>query len=172
VRKEEQKRVGGYPVKGKSVLIGFIIALGGIAAFFLLAIPELQKDTEDASAHGTQLALHEHVTIKLFNSDKTPLVVPAGIGIEERFWQYHELDHLGANGMAPLHTHDKSGTVHMESTEQTTFTIGQLFAIWGEDVTSIERVSTMTRQYDAGDIISDIPLRNGETLNIYLLNEQ
>jgi hypothetical protein len=35
-----------------------------------------------------------------------------------------------------VHTHDHSGKIHMEAPVQTTFTLGQLFAIWGQPLTT------------------------------------
>ena len=32
----------------------------------------------------------------------------------------------------PLHTHDTSGKIHVEADAPSTFTLGQLFAIWGQ----------------------------------------
>jgi hypothetical protein len=45
--------------------------------------------------------------------------VPAGIGIDP------------AVGFAPLHTHDSSGVIHVESPTVRTYTLGQFFAVWG-----------------------------------------
>jgi len=56
------------------------------------------------------------------------LIVPNGIGINSTLWNDHSLDKLGTErkttifgmitpAMSPLHTHDSSGTIHVESTE-------------------------------------------------------
>ena len=34
--------------------------------------------------------------------------------------------------MSPLHTHDSSGTIHVESTEYRNYTLGQFLNIWGK----------------------------------------
>lgn len=34
-------------------------------------------------------------------------------------------------GMSPLHTHDTSGTIHVESNQIRNFTLGNLLHIWG-----------------------------------------
>lgn len=33
--------------------------------------------------------------------------------------------------MSPLHTHDTSGTIHVESNSYRTYTLGQFLDIWG-----------------------------------------
>ena len=35
----------------------------------------------------------------------------------------------------PIHTHDQSGKIHVESTAAGTFTLGNLFDIWGQPLT-------------------------------------
>jgi hypothetical protein len=67
---------------------------------------------------GTPLAehIHPHLTIIIDGQRQT---VPALIGMEP-------------NGWLPLHTHDNSGTIHVESTRLYDFNLGDFFAIWGQ----------------------------------------
>jgi hypothetical protein len=80
--------------------------------------------------------------------DGTPFVVPEGIGINSLLWNDHSLDNYGMGpmkmemggssmimqGMAPLHTHDASGTIHVESNEMRNFTLGHFLQNWGIDL--------------------------------------
>ena len=36
----------------------------------------------------------------------------------------------------PIHTHDQSGKIHVESTAAGMFTLGDLFTIWGEELSN------------------------------------
>ncbi len=74
------------------------------------------------SAEGTALHIHQHVDL-LINGAAVP--VPSGIGIDpnETF-------------ISPIHVHDASGIVHVESPTVETFTLGQFFDIWGLKFTS------------------------------------
>jgi hypothetical protein len=65
--------------------------------------------------------VHAHVSIIV---DGVAQSVPANIGIVP----------AGPNGRCfyLVHTHDKSGLIHMEADAPTTFTLGQVFAIWGQ----------------------------------------
>ena len=56
--------------------------------------------------------------------DGNPIQIPAHIGIDPSLWKDHSLDQYGTRsmnmnmvmpGMAPLHTHDTSGIIHVES---------------------------------------------------------
>jgi hypothetical protein len=47
----------------------------------------------------------------------------------------HSLDKYGMQGMSPLHTHDASGTIHVESNTKRDFRLGEFLDIWkGLDV--------------------------------------
>jgi hypothetical protein len=65
---------------------------------------------------GTTLHTHQHLDLYV---DGRRVPVPAGIGIDP------------AVGFAPLHTHDSSGVIHVESPTVRTYTLGQFFAVWG-----------------------------------------
>jgi hypothetical protein len=68
----------------------------------------------------TVVHIHQHLDLYV---DGHKVVVPAGIGIDP------------AVGYAPLHTHDPSGVVHVESPTLRTYTLGQFFAVWGVRLT-------------------------------------
>jgi hypothetical protein len=65
---------------------------------------------------GTVIHIHQHLDLYV---DGHKVVVPAGIGIDP------------AVGFAPLHTHDASGVIHVESPTVRSYTLGQFFAVWG-----------------------------------------
>ncbi len=69
------------------------------------------------SAEGTALHIHQHLDIYVNGS---PVAVPAGIGIDE-----------AAGSISPIHTHDDTGVIHVESPTVQTFTLGQFFDVWG-----------------------------------------
>lgn len=66
---------------------------------------------------GNALHIHQHLDI-LINGKPVP--VPAGIGINPI-----------ARFISPLHTHDVSGVMHIESDVKRDFTLGQFFDVWG-----------------------------------------
>ncbi len=69
------------------------------------------------TAEGTVLHIHEHIDIWI---DGQQLVVPADIGIDQ------------TNGiLSPLHTHDTTGVIHVESPTVRDFTLGDFFDVWG-----------------------------------------
>jgi hypothetical protein len=65
---------------------------------------------------GTAVHIHQHLDLYV---DGRKVPVPAGIGIDPSV------------GFAPLHTHDASGVIHVESPTARRYTLGEFFAVWG-----------------------------------------
>ena len=74
------------------------------------------------------LHIHSHLNV---TADGTPVIVPKNIGIDAALYRDHSLDRYGMQGMAPLHTHDASGTIHVESNANRNYTLGEFVNIWG-----------------------------------------
>jgi hypothetical protein len=81
---------------------------------------------------------NDHLTV---NVDGKFIFIPPGIGIWPQLWKDHSLDKYGMKpmnmtmgGMAPLHTHDSSGTIHVESSANRNYTLGEFLNIWGLDL--------------------------------------
>ena len=68
---------------------------------------------------GTKLHTHQHLDV-FVNGERVE--IPAGIGIGEGF-------------LSPLHTHDASGVIHVESTTVRSYSLAELFAVWGVRLT-------------------------------------
>jgi hypothetical protein len=65
---------------------------------------------------GTAVHIHQHLDLDI---DGRTVPVPAFIGIDP------------AVGFAPLHVHDTSGVIHVESPTAHGYTLGEFFAVWG-----------------------------------------
>ncbi len=93
---------------------GFIVwpaNAGGLRArLAALGLPALSRE-------GTALHIHEH--LDLFVAGKR-VIVPAGIGIDP-----------AGRFISPIHTHDTTGIIHVESPTVRKFTLGQFFGVWG-----------------------------------------
>jgi hypothetical protein len=132
-------------VRRRSFWAGIAVGLGVSAAFLTLTYlgrPSAPKanapwgaNTVGLPARLRQLGLrplsfegevqhtHQHVDLYL---NGVHVALPAGIGIGR-----------DANGTfySPVHTHDRTGIVHVESTTKTTYTLGQFFGVWGVRLT-------------------------------------
>ena len=68
-------------------------------------------------AEGTVVHTHEHLDIFVLGRH---IQIPTGVGIDEQ-----------ERFIAPIHTHDQTGVLHVESDEAREFTLGQFFDMWG-----------------------------------------
>ena len=73
-------------------------------------------------SEGSVLHLHAHLDVFV---DGKAVAVPAGIGIDQR-----------GGAISPLHTHDTSGVIHIESPTKSTFSLAQFFSEWNVTLTA------------------------------------
>jgi hypothetical protein len=69
------------------------------------------------TAEGQAQHTHQHLDLYV---DGRPVPVPADIGINRT-----------ASFLSPIHTHDATGTIHVESPVVRNFTLGEFFDVWG-----------------------------------------
>jgi hypothetical protein len=62
---------------------------------------------------------HVHAVLRIYVEGKS-VEVPSQVGIDQQ-----------ESYLAPLHTHDNSGIIHMEATEPYPFKLSQFFLVWG-----------------------------------------
>ncbi|MGE5541095.1 MAG: hypothetical protein ACM3TU_02315 [Bacillota bacterium] len=74
------------------------------------------------SQEGNALHIHQHLDI-LVHGKK--IDVPPEIGVHESAPPF----------IAPIHTHDTTGIIHVESPTVETYTLGQFFEVWGVRLT-------------------------------------
>jgi hypothetical protein len=69
------------------------------------------------TAEGVAQHTHQHLEVFI---DGQPVPVPADIGIN-----------AAAGFLSPIHTHDATGIIHVESPVVRDFTLGEFFDVWG-----------------------------------------
>ena len=131
------------------IYAGIGLAASGIATMFLIYQEMIVPDTSsrENSPDGSKpaftmqevhanlkLVMHNHTRLELQSSGQ-PIELPAEIGIAPELWHDHSLDKFGPSDglLAPIHTHDASGTIHIESVINRNYTLGEFLAIWGVD---------------------------------------
>jgi hypothetical protein len=82
----------------------------------------------------TDVGYHVHAELKVYINGKQT-TVPANLGIDPQ-----------GRFISPIHTHDTSGVVHMESTKYYPFTLGEFINIWG-----VKFTNDQLGQYKTGD---------------------
>jgi len=74
------------------------------------------------SSEGMVEHIHVHLDVLV---DGKPVPVPANIGID-----------TARRAISPLHTHDDSGVIHVESPVKRAFSLGEFFTEWGVSLSS------------------------------------
>jgi hypothetical protein len=95
-------------------------------------------------SEGSVLHIHAHLDVFV---NGQPVPVPADIGIDQ-----------SAGTISPLHTHDNSGVLHIESPVQATFSLAQFFTEW--------QVSLSASQ------LGGLRTGNGQELRVYVNGQQ
>lgn len=89
---------------------------------------------------GQVLHIHSHLDVFV---DGKAVTVPAEIGID-----------VAKQQISPLHTHDTSGVVHIESPVQADFTLGQLMTEWNVPI--------------GNDVLGTFKTGGGKELHVYV----
>ncbi len=96
------------------IIIPIAIVIGAAVVFGLFFM-------SGSTLNANHMVLHNHVRLNV-TVDGQPVVVPAHIGMvmvdqaeDPLLYGDHSLDKYGMAGMSPLHTHDATGLIHVES---------------------------------------------------------
>jgi hypothetical protein len=105
--------------------------------------------------------MHIHPELTLFYRGQQ-VEVPENIGIDPNLYAYHGLDRFSGDmdepgaRLAPIHTHDSSGRLHVEASKTVDFTLNDFFKIWGLNL----------RGHSIRCIADGIPVRNYRGLKL------
>ena len=130
----------------KSHIGYFVLSVSGAIICILFVLmsqitPDLNAQVTGENKTSNKIIMHIHSNLNVTVNGNS-LIVPNGIGINSTLWNDHSRDKFGTErkttifgmvtpAMSPLHTHDSSGTIHVESTEYRNYTLGQFLNIWG-----------------------------------------
>lgn len=117
--------VGRHKKRQNIVKIGIPIAAAAIVLGIFFGMQGSEQGTM-----GTKMVMHIHPLLSI-KVNGQPTIVPENVGIDKTLWKDHSLDKNGMQGMSPLHTHDNSGTIHVESSVNRDYTLGEFLDVWG-----------------------------------------
>ncbi len=109
--------------------------------------------------------LHPHLDVVV---DGKSITVPSQIGINSSLWKDRSLDKYGLQGLSPLHTHDNSGTIHVESNANRSYTLGEFLNIWGGlDLNGKKTVkATLVNGSNPVSDYNNLVLRDGQRIKL------
>ncbi|MGH9993409.1 MAG: hypothetical protein ACREAZ_12405, partial [Nitrososphaera sp.] len=105
---------------------------------------------------------------------------PANIGIEPSLYKDHTLDAYGMKMpnmpsmpvMYPTHTHDTSGTIHVESTAKRDYTLGDFLNVWGMDFSGKTVKMTVDSQPISDSDYRNHIFKDGEQIKLEVESSQ
>ena len=113
------------------------------------------------------MILHNHATLKVISNGQV-ITVPAQIGMvaeNPNLYADHSLDKYGMQGISPLHTHDDSGTIHVESNTVRNYTLGEFLDIWHGSEISDKIIPAKVNGNPVSDF-RNIILNDGEKIDL------
>lgn len=122
---------------------------------------------EELAAH------HVHVHVGVF-LDGSPITVPAGIGVGRPWVSAADGFILQASCFAWIHTHDTSGVVHVFTQIGKSYTLGQLFSVWGQPLSDSGALGfhgpivALVNGQPKTDNLRSLPLENLENIVLEL----
>lgn len=128
--------------------IGFVaVGVVSLVLIYILVYQPLTNDTASGNEefnleeiHSVPLARHDHVLMSIL-MDGQPIIISEGVGMDPKFWHDHSFDKYGPSGISPMHTHDTSGTIHIESTTQREYTVGEFLNVMGFDSGTVTKIT-------------------------------
>lgn len=116
-----------------------------------------------------RLAMHNHFILSMDIGGRNA-TIPKDIGVVEELYKDHSLDKFGSGGLAPLHTHDTKGLVHVEAKQKHEFRFGDFMKIWGIENTYSEiilyKVDGNTSKKEIIDDYKNYVLEDNDILHI------
>src|SRR6266403_1622446 len=105
--------------------------------------------------------MHIHPHLEIIKNGREQRV-PANVGIKPSLYKDHSMDgFIGDMGAAPVHTHDSSGILHVESSVTLNYTLGDFYKIWGKAIPSN---ATVTADGKAVAHPNKLLLKDGEQI--------
>lgn len=137
------------------VTLGVIVAgIWGLTR--LPAVRQVGNILNSCVNHGGVSAMHDHTVLRVIVNGKER-TTPKDIGID-------------GGCMRPLHTHDISGTIHIESPVRREFTLDQFFTVWKQPF-SREQILDM-KVDDTHEIIMSVNGTSIETFGETVLRDR
>lgn len=170
MKKKNIDKTSPFKLKQKQiVLIGIVITIPLILGAYVYGGVGVGIGQSGAQADPMLIHIHPELSIIM---DNKPFSVPSNIGIDSSLWSDHSLDkygmqampEMGMSGMDPLHTHDNSGIIHVESSINRNYTLGEFLNVWGLKLD--DKIVKATVDNKSITNFENIALKDGEKITL------
>ena len=135
---EKQRR------RNRLVTLGAIVLIAVVIVAVVIALPKsgnaVQLPDYLNRCVVSSLLYHSHPTLSIVINGST-FTIPATLGIQ------------GACNR-PIHTHDATGTLHVETDENRDYTLGDFFLVWGNWANNAQLAIFNSNQIFGGHVVS------------------
>jgi hypothetical protein len=127
-----------------------LVVLGGVGVYYALPYFSPGENQPFPCVVGINYVYHWHTLLTIY-SGGVQFTIPANVGIT-------------AGCLEPVHTHDTTGRIHIETTVNRLYSIGDFYIVWGRSF------DTPTQMLVNGSAVSPSPsvtLYDQEMISIY-----
>jgi hypothetical protein len=146
--------------KNRKMIIKVIIPVAAVA----IVLGIIFATQAGQQGIGAKMVMHIHPKLSI-TVNGNPVTISEKIGIERSLYRDHSLDKYGMEGMAPLHTHDSKGTIHVESSAKRDYTLGEFLDTWGGLDVNGKQVNAVVDGQPVSDF-RNIVLKDGEQISL------
>jgi hypothetical protein len=137
-----------FHVRPWQVALVVLLVSGGVGAYYLTQVPTYSGPFP--CVVGTQYVYHWHTQLIVHSGD-VPVTIPVNIGIV-------------GTCLEPVHTHNTDGVIHVETTVNRLYSIGDFYRVWGKPFGNPTQMIVNTTTITPNP---DTILYDSETLHIY-----
>src|SRR3989344_7776289 len=154
--KEQQKAERNQKIKrGAKVSIwtALIILILGGGGWYIAQSGFLSYNPLELCVQHTGVGMHIHPHLKIFVKGEE-FKIPANIGVTSAC-------------MRPVHTHDESGTLHLEFPTKTDVALGSFFKIWEKPLSEFGTNPKMKVNNAENNEIENYIMRDGDQIELF-----
>ena len=145
------KQIKKY-TKASLWIAGVVLVLGG-GGWYVAKSGIISYDPLDLCVQHARVGIHIHPHLKIFVKGEE-FKIPTNIGVTSAC-------------MRPVHTHDESGTLHLEFSTKTDVALGSFFKIWEKPLSEFGTNPKMKVNNAENNEIENYIMRDGDQIELF-----
>lgn len=150
-REIKNRQIKKY-AKTALLITTIVITLGG-GGWYMAKSGFFSYDPLNLCVQHTGVGMHIHPHLKIFVKGEK-IKIPLNIGVS-------------STCMRPIHTHDESGTLHLEFPNKTDIALRNFFKIWGKPLSEFGTSPKMKVNGTENNEFENYTMRDGDQIELY-----